>query len=532
MVLKSSFSRLDAMGMLDTDKENVLPDKRAKSSTEDSELRASEYSTSTAREKLSQLVILNGKKRALKSKINSSNDRQYNLSRSNNPGINTILNGRPDLLTKNNKRSSRSRVLRYGETIESLFCVDTVNASSTDEVQLCKEISFGDKSDDAASWCKVLKNALSRANNAGDGANLIRLHRRAIGRRFETEVKRLSPQLDGQEQNATKSSSDVLQIWLSYACVQSQYGLRSEARQTYRQIQNARGEHDALLYLAWANFERYDDSVNAKDKAENVLRKGIEKGAKPLKDLHFAMKKLRDDEEETVVKQSEAKKVTSETVTVSDWRSSSTRRRAIGVNANSDHNNGSDQIKHFQGTNNQSPRDSLRKSALSKHVAVTKSIPSLGIPRLQIGSLRRHKYRENDTKKEDIETRNKSPMIDSDQKSIADENNPKFMENTQKIGKMERSQRSSSPNKIKAPFSLRPSGNGKAATETEKVSPKSSSVNQPDSDENITVLSHKRPLHATTRSFLQPPEEMIHDDPHESPHKKKARGRKIRHAPA
>merc|ERR1712085_161326 len=46
----------------------------------------------------------------------------------------------------------------------------------------------------------------------------------------------------------------------------------------------------------------------------------------------------------------------------SDWQASSTRRRVIGINANSDFNDGSNKTKKFQGTNNQSPRDSLRKS--------------------------------------------------------------------------------------------------------------------------------------------------------------------------
>jgi len=116
------------------------------------------------------------------------------------------------------------RVLRYGETIESLFCLN--DDCETHHRTLCQEICCGDKSSDVGAWREALKLSIqSSESREGDvGKSLIHLHRRAAAR-FKLSSER------GTESN------DILTIWLLYSMILMKYGSSSDSKHTINHIQ-------------------------------------------------------------------------------------------------------------------------------------------------------------------------------------------------------------------------------------------------------------------------------------------------------
>lgn len=219
-------------------------------------------------------------------------------------------------LPRRNSQGSKRRVLRYGETIESLFCL--TEHTTPDHRRLCHDIVEGPLADDAASWLCVLEAASEQvAKNtenaeqgkpvrfewvahcfcfrrsyyltlrystlyAPSGADLIRLHRRATSR-----FSALS------EGDLHKDGDKILALWLAYARVQASYGSAQDARLTFRHMKNQHiGASNASFYLKFAEFERQHDA----SRAIQVLRAGIEQKAAPLQALHDAMNEIQESD--------------------------------------------------------------------------------------------------------------------------------------------------------------------------------------------------------------------------------------------
>lgn len=170
------------------------------------------------------------------------------------------------------KTPNKSRsVLRYGETIDSLFCLS--RKSTEQQRQLCKNIIEGSLADSPSTWRRVLE--MASEGNA-DGTDLIRLHRRATIR-FPVDM------LKGED------LADVLAIWLSFAETHAKIGSIEEARRTYRHLENQRVNLGAVFYVKLADFEKDHD----KSKVEEILQRGIDKNAEPLSKLKQALQKWR-----------------------------------------------------------------------------------------------------------------------------------------------------------------------------------------------------------------------------------------------
>ena len=75
--------------------------------------------------------------------------------------------------------TKNERVLRYGETMDSLFCLNTAMGHETNDEEerhktLCQEICSGTKSNNVVAWKEVLELSLERNNNnnnGGEGGN-------------------------------------------------------------------------------------------------------------------------------------------------------------------------------------------------------------------------------------------------------------------------------------------------------------------------------------------------------------------------
>ena len=65
--------------------------------------------------------------------------------------------GTSPALPRRNSQGSKVRVLRYGETVESLFCL--TEHTPSDHRRLCHDIVEGPLADDTASWLRVLEAA-------------------------------------------------------------------------------------------------------------------------------------------------------------------------------------------------------------------------------------------------------------------------------------------------------------------------------------------------------------------------------------
>lgn len=182
-----------------------------------------------------------------------------------------------------NTAGQAARVLRYGETVESLFCLDistgTSSATTTTttssnhhggdtskHAQLCQQICHGELANDAKAWREALVMTLqvntttittNTGNNDGENNNEVGLGKRLISllRRATSRFK-LVKRIDDSEDDAipphqkVEQEEEVLKIWLLYALVLLQYTVgeeggngnsrKNDAVQTYRHIQRLR----------------------------------------------------------------------------------------------------------------------------------------------------------------------------------------------------------------------------------------------------------------------------------------------------
>jgi tRNA A-37 threonylcarbamoyl transferase component Bud32 len=204
------------------------------------------------------------------SSLNSSNRREKLLFSPSPASAATATTRLPLKKTPNN--SKIRSVLRYGETVDSLFCLSS--ESSEQHRKLCNSIIEGTLADKPSTW----RRALQIASEEGKSCNsdLIRLHRRATIR-FSVD------KLQGENQ------SDILAIWLSFAQAHATFGSVEEARRTYRHLETQTTILGAAFYLKLANFEMKHD----KDRVEEILLRGIQKKSEPVAKLQTALNKWR-----------------------------------------------------------------------------------------------------------------------------------------------------------------------------------------------------------------------------------------------
>jgi serine/threonine-protein kinase TTK/MPS1 len=187
--------------------------------------------------------------------------------------------GNETYLSINTAGQPSARVLRYGETVESLFCLDSYNRNNhnsndgggdnnhhhgvdkTRHEQLCQQICHGELANNAKAWCEALVMTLqvnhhwnvtvttTAGTNIELGKRLIQLLRRATSR-FKL-VKRQSSNQQVKEEE--EEEEEVLKLWLLYALVLLKYSnanekeeedgnnlRKNDAVQTYRHIQRLR----------------------------------------------------------------------------------------------------------------------------------------------------------------------------------------------------------------------------------------------------------------------------------------------------
>jgi len=197
---------------------------------------------------------------------------------------------------------SYERVLRYGETMDSLFCLVENNnghGDNDDHRTLCQEICSGIKSSDANAWREALESSLEGHSGnivgvVGDnvGKRLIQLHRRATSR-FKLSSERNTP-----NENA------VLQIWLQYALVLLKYSpssnnnnhetnnqMKNDARQTLKHVQR--------LYFQKSSQEFYEALMTNKDGEQKdvdgvimALQQSMDRGASVVEIVKCQMRSL------------------------------------------------------------------------------------------------------------------------------------------------------------------------------------------------------------------------------------------------
>ena len=161
--------------------------------------------------------------------------------------------------------TGQARVLRYGETVDSLFCLSHDHAGDDSNVngvdasrhrQLCQQVCQGEAADYAKAWCEAIMMTLQlncsnetatpgRDEELVLGKRLIQLLRRATSR-FKL-VKRTDE--NGITSQQREEEGDILKIWLLYALVLVRYSdqeddgggsRKNDAGQTYRHIQRVR----------------------------------------------------------------------------------------------------------------------------------------------------------------------------------------------------------------------------------------------------------------------------------------------------
>ena len=157
---------------------------------------------------------------------------------------------------------SYERVLRYGETVDSLFCLTTSDDNNSDGGEyhktLCLSICNGDKSYDVNVWREALELSLEVNNNNSVGDNIggtdigrFMLCLFIICYTFTSLTNYLTNSLKGKRlillfrratsrfKLTTEKEKSVLQIWLLYALVLLKYGSGSDhsATQTLKHVQ-------------------------------------------------------------------------------------------------------------------------------------------------------------------------------------------------------------------------------------------------------------------------------------------------------
>ncbi|KAL7552391.1 hypothetical protein ACHAWF_015628, partial [Thalassiosira exigua] len=158
----------------------------------------------------------------------------------------------------------RERVLRYGETAESLFCLGEEGGREDGGRHrvLCREICSGDRADDPVAWREALELSFAAHDSSQGpdvGKKLIQLLRRATSR-FKLSAENTD---NGTDRNA------VLHIWLLYALALLKFGRgnppngggsKEDARRTYWHVQRLHfGGKGARFYAALAPTESGGD---------------------------------------------------------------------------------------------------------------------------------------------------------------------------------------------------------------------------------------------------------------------------------
>lgn len=195
----------------------------------------------------------------------------------------------------------RQRVLLFGETMESLFCIRAT--SSPEQVALAQSLVDGTRMDDPSTWRRVLElvmqlrkeEQLNRQPQRLDD-DVIRLHRRATLRfPLDEQSQPVIGSSSTTDNNNNAQQNDFFHIWLSFARAQEVTGSIEEARRTYRFMENQKlTRHQAAFYLALADFEQRQqkDDKDSRVVAQGILKRGIREKAQPLGDLAAALKSL------------------------------------------------------------------------------------------------------------------------------------------------------------------------------------------------------------------------------------------------
>ena len=173
--------------------------------------------------------------------------------------------------------SKPDRILRYGETVDTLFCLDETedDEASRRHRKLCESLC-GEKCDDAKAWAEALMYTVSRGR--GTSQRLISLHRR-VAHRFK---------VSNNDVTTSPNHDDVLKIWLIYAMVQLIHDSVDSATNTYKHVQrlfysNESNEFYAALFDGELKEEvlklkqSLDGGMKAVDVIEEQLRQLSEK---------------------------------------------------------------------------------------------------------------------------------------------------------------------------------------------------------------------------------------------------------------
>jgi Protein kinase domain len=216
-------------------------------------------------------------------------------------------------------------ILRDGERMEGLFGLDR---TSTDEYrQLCRLVTdasyrvpslephnFHTALPEIAAWRRLLEIRSADVHHHDQGANLLRLHRRATARlnRFLCDMP-----------EDTSLRDHLFHIWLSFVSAQRVSGNLEDARRTLRLMYTIRlGAINAALYVAQADLAESDSL------AKEALHKGIENKAEPSSDLYNALSKWNQQTSPSINKKSPDAKA-------SDGRIENARETTTEVTTNS-----------------------------------------------------------------------------------------------------------------------------------------------------------------------------------------------------
>ncbi|VEU39317.1 unnamed protein product [Pseudo-nitzschia multistriata] len=204
-------------------------------------------------------------------------------------------------------RSGKKRVLLFGETMESLFCLNKAH-STEEQYALCNSIVDGSRTDDPSVWSRVLeltraqhrKTNLPNSDNSNcNKENLIRLHRRATLRFSLRDM----PGTKDFNNSSRKHQRDIFDIWLSYAKVHAKVGNLEESRRTFKFMEDNKSAlmdyassidqqkeefgSASVFYLSFADFE--SNYGHDKTRARQILLRGIKEKAEPISVLEEAL---------------------------------------------------------------------------------------------------------------------------------------------------------------------------------------------------------------------------------------------------
>jgi serine/threonine-protein kinase RIO1 len=235
-------------------------------------------------------------------------------------GKNPVLRVQQTRQNHSQQQRQQRRVLLFGETMESLFCIqgdlDRGNKPSSEIVRLAQSIVDGSQTHNPSTWRRVLQLVIKQyelQHQQGHGresaTDMLRLHRRATLWFPLDEVP--CPVIVGDNDIWTKKfpidDDDILHIWLSFARVQEICGSVDEARRTYQFMENQKIPCcRAAFYLDWADFEkrqpktqltasRHRPQPQDEQCPTHVLLRGIRRKGEPLADLEVALNVYEKD---------------------------------------------------------------------------------------------------------------------------------------------------------------------------------------------------------------------------------------------